>query len=76
MYFLNIGILFSDCFNSNIYSNFGGYFNTYVGALLNFTILNLIILFFITVLIFSHFRQTNKLYNIIYLLVVIILLTF
>lgn len=72
MYFLNINILFSDCFNSNMYSNFYNFSHSYTGSLLNFSLLNLIIVFFLIVLIFSNFRQTNKIYNLYYSLVILV----
>ena len=73
-YFLNINILFSDCFNSNIYSNFYSYFNTNSGFLLNFSLINIVILFFVTILSFSNFRETNKFYHIIYMLFFVLFL--
>lgn len=74
IHFLNRNILFSDCFNFNLYSNFYGFFHTSVNHLLNFSLLNFIILFFITTIVFSNFRQTNKFYCILYTLFSILLL--
>lgn len=74
--YLNVDILFSDCFNSNLYSNYYSLNTTYSGALLNFSLLNLIVFFFISVLLLSNFRLTNKYYHIIYTTVVLLLLVF
>ena len=68
IYFLSKCVLFSDCFNFNIYSNFYGFFNTGLHNLLNFSIINVIVLLFLIFIVFSNFRQTNKLHNTIYLL--------
>jgi len=74
LYFLNINILFSDCFNSGVYSNFYSILSMQSGNLLNFSLLNVIILSFIFILSFSNFRETNNIYYIFYFVFTLIFL--
>lgn len=59
-FFLNAGFLSNDCYNINVFTTYFSSFNSYFGHIINFSIINVIVCFFIIILIYSQWRFVNN----------------
>lgn len=58
VYFLNSSLLFSDCMNTTILTNYYSILYSYNGYLLNFSYINLVVILILLILLYSKYRKT------------------